>query len=183
MAGRAMGNSACQLRSRFFGMDCTCANVGMPEHSPSWAISVSLWRSIMSKFVALTVLAASFVLVTTRPVSAGGPHPLCPSFWKDAWEDPFGCKAACAKKCEPAPAPTCPEATPSAVPATAPPAPPATDEAPPAPTTAQSLRGQQRSFSFDPAPVYRASTTRTNGRQVVRPAIQQVRADRKMRGF
>jgi hypothetical protein len=138
--------------------------------------SVSPWRSSMSKSVGLTIVAVSFVLAAGGPASAGQPHPLCPSFWKDACEDPFGFKAACAA----APAPTCP--APAAAPATEPVAPPTTPESPPAPTTAQNTTGRQRSFSYDPTPGSQPSAARTSSRPVARPA-NAFRADRKMRGF
>jgi len=132
----------------------------------------------MSKFVALMTVVVSIALGACRPASAGEPHPLCCEFWRDAWEDPFGCKAAC--KAAPAAAPACP--APACTPKTEPVAPPANPEAPPAPTTAQRNPGQQRSFSYDPAPASVATAARSSSRPAARP-VSHFRADRKLHGL
>jgi hypothetical protein len=52
---------------------------------------------------------------------------------------------------------------------------------PPAPATAQNSRNTFRSYSYDPAPAYRAPVTPSYGRQNWQQ--YQFRADRKMRGL
>jgi hypothetical protein len=90
--------------------------------------------------------------------------------------------SCCKKSCAPAPAAAC-DAQPAApTPPAAMPDMPTTPDAPPAPTTAQNNRTQYRSYSYNPAPAYRAPVTRSYNRPDSRQQ-NQFRADHKMRGY
>lgn len=132
----------------------------------------------MSKFVASALLTLCLSLATCGQAWAGQPHPLCLSFWKEAWEDPFGCKAKCAAE---APA-ACPEPAPASTTPAAEPAPPATPDAPPAPATAQTTTGQRRSYSYDPMQGSQSPRMRSSSRAVSQPR-NPFRADRKLLGL
>jgi hypothetical protein len=118
----------------------------------------------MIKLITSAILAGSFAISSTTSASAcdGG--------------------SCCKKSCSSAPAAGCnaPAAAPAAP--AAPVATPDTQEAPPAPTTAQNSRQTYRSFSYTPAPVYRAPVTRSYGGSD-RGAQNYFRADHKMRGY
>jgi hypothetical protein len=127
----------------------------------------------MSKYVAFITVSVSFALGMCRPAEAGKPGPLCCEFWREAWEDPFGCKAAC-KAAAPAAEPAC-------APKVEPVAPPTAPEAPPAPETAHRTAARQQSYSYDPAPATQAGAARSYRRPAARP-VSFYRADGKLRG-
>jgi hypothetical protein len=116
----------------------------------------------MLKFITSAVIAGSFALPSAQNASACNRG------------------SCCKKSCAPAAACDAQPAAPAA-PATMPDM-PTTPDAPPAPTTAQNNRTQYRSYSYNPAPAYRAPVTRPYGRSDSQPP-NFFRADHKMRGY
>src|SRR5262245_52311667 len=118
--------------------------------------------TIMLKFITSAILAGSFMFASTTSASA------C---------DRSSC---CKNACSSAPTGGC--TAPAAAPAAPPVATPEMQEAPPAPTTAQNSRQTYRSYSYTPAPVYRAPVTQSYG-GYGRGGQSYFRADHKMRGY
>jgi hypothetical protein len=129
-------------------------------------------ENIMLKFITSAIVAGSFALGAPQDASACSGGSGCGGGLRGLCGGNKTCAAAPAAACEAQPAaPASPAATPDMP-----------DMAPPAPTTAQNSTKTYRTYSYDPAPAYRAPAARSNGSS--RSWQQdQFNAGRKMRGL
>jgi hypothetical protein len=126
----------------------------------------------MLKFITSAIVAGLFALAAPHDASACGGGSGCGGGLRGLCGRNKTCAAAPAAACEAQPAaPASPDAMPDMP-----------DMAPPAPTTAQNSTTRYRTFSYDPAPAYRAPAARSysNSRSWQQ---DQFSAGRKMRGL